>query len=79
MSFMIQNVAWCYCEYLRYKQDYKRPYLVSHSLPTRLMTTFECSKARFMESLSLASHSCIKTEQRQHVYIFLKTYNLNYD
>lgn len=38
-------------------------YLVSHSLPTRLMTTFECSKARLMESLSLAFHSCNKTEQ----------------
>lgn len=75
LSLMIPNAVWWYCEDLCYKQDNKRPfcclYLVSHSLPTRLMTTFECSKARFMESLSLASHSCIKKGQRQFACIFL--------
>lgn len=36
-------------------------YHVSHSLPTRLMTTLEFSKARLMESLFLASQSCDNT------------------
>lgn len=42
-------------------------HLVSHSRPTRLMTTLERSSARLMDSLFLGSHSCTQNRRRESV------------
>lgn len=51
------NVQYLVQIYL-YRGEKKENYFVSHSFPTRLMTTLLCSTALRIESLSLQSHSC---------------------